>query len=90
MIVRWASSTLNAVPGTVNGSRSATCAAARNVRPVAGAPRRIPSASRARHGTVPTPPRARRAWTIVPSSISSAAAAEVSANSYEARSRIFR
>ena len=41
MIVRWASSTLNAVPDTVNGSRSAACAAARNVRSTAGAPQRI-------------------------------------------------
>ena len=45
---------------------------------------------RARHGTVPTPPRASRAQMIVPSSISSAAAAAVSANSYDALSRTFR
>jgi hypothetical protein len=35
-------------------------------------------------------PIARRARTIVPSSISSAAAAEVSGNSWEARSRTFK
>ena len=53
-------------------------------------PASIASASRARHGIVPTPPTATRAVAIVPSSITSAAAAEVSANSYDALSRTFR
>jgi len=89
-IVRLASSTLNAVPETVKGSRSAASAAARNVWLLADAPLSSSSASRARQAIVPTPPSARRAYAMVSSSISSAAAADVTANSYEARSRTFR
>ena len=80
-MVRWASSTLNAVPGTVNGSRTVASAAARKLWSFAGAPVRTASASRARHGIVPTPPSARRAVAMVPSLTLSAAAAEAIANS---------
>src|SRR5258708_29594837 len=88
--VRFANSTLNAVPGTVNGSRTVASAAARKVSPVAGASRSTRPASQARHGTVPTPPRPIRASRITPSSTTTATPAEVSANSYEVRARTLR
>src|SRR5258705_3232700 len=81
--VRFASSTLNAVPDTVNGSRTAASAAARKVSSLAGAFRSTRSASQARHGTVPTPPRPIRASRITLSSSTTATPAYLSANSYE-------
>ena len=69
-IVRFASSTLNAVPGTVNGSTIAASAAARNAALLGRAASSTSSAAAARHGIVPTPPSARRAWVTTPSSIS--------------------
>src|SRR5437660_32561 len=65
-------------------------APAASVSGVAGARRSACSAARARQGIVATPPRATRASRITPPVISSATAAEQSANSYEARSRTFR
>ena len=57
---------------------------------LAGAPRSICSASRARHGTVPTPPSAEPRLARSCRRRSSAAATDTSANSYEARSRTLR
>src|SRR5215813_3714243 len=79
--VRFASSTLNTVPGTVKGSCTAASAAARKASALAGAPRSTSSAAQARQGTVATPPRPIRARRTRPSVIVTATAAEASANS---------
>src|SRR5580765_3707117 len=67
----------------------AASAAAWKVFSSAAAPVSTCSASTDRHGLVATPPKTKRAeWILLPCS-SSAAPAEASANSYEARSRNF-
>src|SRR6201999_60968 len=82
LVDRLASLAMKAWPATVNDSWTAASAADRKAPELAVAPVRIASASRARHGIVPTPPTATRAISIVPSSITSAAAAEGSGNSH--------
>src|SRR6185436_7598683 len=66
---------------------SAASAAWRKLESFAGLPVSTASASGERHGFVPTPPRAMRARVIVPLAIARTTAAELRANSYDARSR---
>src|ERR1700688_5304889 len=62
----------------------------RKLAALAGLPTRAASASGDRHGLVPTPPRAMRAFVTLPAAIVITTAADANANSYEARSRSLR
>src|SRR6202051_885899 len=62
----------------------------RKLASLAGLPTRAASASGDRHGLVPTPPRAMRAFVTLPAATVITTAADANANSYEARSRSFR
>src|ERR1700682_2523064 len=62
----------------------------RKLVPLLGLPTRAASASGDRHGLVPTPPRAMRAFVTLPLATVITTAADANANSYDARSRNFR
>src|SRR5262245_41285174 len=87
---RLASSILNVFSLCGVAARSAASAASRKVLSVAGLPVRAPSASVERHGLVPTPPSAMRAYVMLSLAIVSTTAADARANSYDARSRSFK
>src|SRR6202166_5366626 len=70
--------------------RIAASADLRKLAALAGLPTRAASASGDRHGLVPTPPRAMRAFVTLPAAIVITTAADANANSYEARSRSLR
>src|SRR5207302_6690587 len=87
---RLANSILNLFSLCGLALRSAASAAWRKLASFASLPASAASASGERHGFVPTPPRAIRARVILPLAIVITTAAELSANSYDARSRSFK